>query len=81
MMKFLRFAKLVNVSYRVLKKGNKWHWKFEKHVKCKSMYLIGTYQRSAIMLNLSAKSEYVQLRGESKMTPLPKSCLIQGHLK
>ena len=45
------------------------------------MYLIGTYQRSAIMLNLSAKSEYVQLRGESKMTPLPKSCLIQGHLK
>ena len=40
-----------------------------------SMYLIGTYQRSAIRLNLSAKSEYVRLREESKMTPLPKLVL------
>ena len=41
-----------------------------------SMYLIGTYQRSAVRLNLSAKSEYVRLREESDtMTPLPKLVL------
>lgn len=47
-----------------------------KHVNHKSMYLTGTYQISAIMLNLSGKIEYVQLRGESKMASLPKRYLI-----
>ena len=41
-----------------------------------SMYLIGSYQRSIIMVNLSVKNEYVWLRGENKMTPLPKHYLI-----
>ena len=44
------------------------------------MCLISTYQSSAIRLNLSAKNEYVQLKGESKMTSLPKLVLTNVSL-
>ena len=44
------------------------------------MYLTGTYQRSAIRLNLSAKNEFARLRGESMMIPLQKLILTNESL-
>ena len=44
------------------------------------MHLIGTYQRSAFMLNFSAKTEYVRLNRKTEMEILPKRYLIEGRL-